>query len=97
MVCTIGPASRSVEGLAELLEAGMTLARFDLTWGSLDYHKQSLRNLSQAMQDTGILCAAIVDIVGREVPPPLSSERARAQVGTAGESARKHTATCGAC
>mmetsp|Transcript_1064 Transcript_1064/g.3258 ORF Transcript_1064/g.3258 Transcript_1064/m.3258 type:complete len:747 (+) Transcript_1064:279-2519(+) len=67
VVCTLGPASRSVERMIELLEAGMTLARVDLTWGSLDYHKQSLRNLSEAMQQTGMLCAVIIDIVGREV------------------------------
>lgn len=67
VVCTLGPSSRSVEALVELLEAGMTLARVDLTWGSVDYHKQTLRNLSVAMHKTHILCAVIVDISGRQV------------------------------
>lgn len=52
----------------ELLEAGMTMARVDLTWGSVNYHKQTLRNLSAAMRKTHILCAVVVDISGRQVP-----------------------------
>jgi pyruvate kinase len=38
-----------------------------LQWGSLDYHKQSLRNLLEASQKTKQLCAVILDTVGREL------------------------------
>lgn len=38
-----------------------------LQWGSLDYHKQSLRNLQEASHRTRQLCAVILDTVGREL------------------------------
>lgn len=36
-------------------------------WGSVDYHKQSLKNLQKASQQTRRMCAVILDIVGREL------------------------------
>lgn len=36
-------------------------------WGSLEYHKQSLRNLQMATQKTKLMCAVILDTVGREL------------------------------
>ena len=42
-------------------------ARMCLQWGSLEYHKQSLRNLQAATQKTKSLCAVILDTVGREL------------------------------
>lgn len=39
VVCTLGPKSRSVEMLEELLRAGMSVARFNFSHGSHDYHQ----------------------------------------------------------
>lgn len=39
VVCTLGPKSRSVEVLSELLKAGMSVARFNFSHGSHDYHQ----------------------------------------------------------
>lgn len=39
MVCTLGPASRAVEVIEELLRAGMNVARFNFSHGSHEYHK----------------------------------------------------------
>ena len=38
-----------------------------MQWGSVDYHKQSLRNLQKASQQTKRMCAVILDTVGREL------------------------------
>ena len=64
---TLGPASREVDVLVKLLEAGTTSARVDLTYGSTEYHKQSLRNLQTAVRKTRRLCAVILDTMGREL------------------------------
>ncbi|KAK9908291.1 hypothetical protein WJX75_005628 [Coccomyxa subellipsoidea] len=67
VIATLGPSCRDVDTLVSLLESGLAAARVDLTWGSLEYHKQSLRNLQAATQKTKHLCAVILDTVGREL------------------------------
>ncbi|GBG00331.1 pyruvate kinase [Raphidocelis subcapitata] len=69
LVCTIGSACNSVETLSELLEAGMTLARFDLSYapGDLAFHQTGYDNLQAAMQRTRKLCAAVMDTQGPEI------------------------------
>ena len=61
IVCTLGPASRSVEMIERLLRAGMNVARFNFSHGSHAYHQETLDNLRTAMINTGILCAVMLD------------------------------------
>jgi pyruvate kinase len=63
----VGPACQSVEALCELLEAGATCARIDLTWAPIEYHRISLQNLQEAMRRTRRLCAVMLDSLGREL------------------------------
>ncbi len=53
--------------MSKMLVAGVTCARLDLTWGSLQFHQTSLKNLSAAMKATKKLCSVWVDTVGREI------------------------------
>ncbi|EFJ41139.1 cytosolic pyruvate kinase [Volvox carteri f. nagariensis] len=67
VVCTLGPKSRSVEVLEELLRAGMSVARFNFSHGSHDYHQETLDNLRIAMNNTKLMCAAMLDTKGPEI------------------------------
>lgn len=67
IVCTLGPASRSVEMIEKLLKAGMNVARFNFSHGTHQYHQETLDNLRTAMQNTGILCAVMLDTKGPEI------------------------------
>ncbi|KAK8477866.1 hypothetical protein V6N13_131460 [Hibiscus sabdariffa] len=67
IVCTLGPASRSVEMIERLLKAGMNVARFNFSHGSHAYHQETLDNLRTAMLNTGILCAVMLDTKGPEI------------------------------
>ena len=38
VICTLGPNSRDTKVLEALLDAGMTAARFDFSWGSRRFY-----------------------------------------------------------
>ncbi|KAK9840140.1 hypothetical protein WJX74_004030 [Apatococcus lobatus] len=67
VIATLGPSCHEYEVLVEMLQAGMSCARVDLTWGPVEYHMQSLRNLQRAVRKTRRLCAIIIDTLGREL------------------------------
>ncbi|KAH7692215.1 Pyruvate kinase protein [Dioscorea alata] len=67
IVCTLGPASRSVPMLEKLLRAGMNVARFNFSHGTHEYHQETLDNLRIAMGNTQILCAVMLDTKGPEI------------------------------
>jgi pyruvate kinase len=67
LVCTLGPASRSVPMLEKLLRAGMNVARFNFSHGTHEYHQETLDSLRQAMHNTGIICAVMLDTKGPEI------------------------------
>ncbi|QDZ20384.1 pyruvate kinase [Chloropicon primus] len=59
--------SRSVEVLEELLRSGMSVARFNFSHGSHEYHQETLDNLRIAMHNTGQMCAVMLDTKGPEI------------------------------
>ncbi|KIZ01098.1 hypothetical protein MNEG_6861 [Monoraphidium neglectum] len=65
---TIGPASQDVDTLRAMLRAGMSLARINLTWGPLDFHRRTLANLQTATRLEQRLCGVVVGTSGREIP-----------------------------
>ena len=67
VICTLGPNSREVKVLEALLEAGMTAARFDFSWGSKKYHQETLDNLREACRNKRKLCGVIMDTKGPEI------------------------------
>ena len=67
IVCTLGPSSRTVDDLEKLLFAGMSVARFNFSHGTHEYHLESLTNLRQACVNTGKVCAVLLDTKGPEI------------------------------
>ncbi|XP_072088540.1 pyruvate kinase 1, cytosolic isoform X3 [Arachis hypogaea] len=67
IVGTLGPKSRSVDVISQCLEAGMSVARFDFSWGDPEYHQETLENLKAAIKSTKKLCAVMLDTVGPEL------------------------------
>ncbi|KAL0298965.1 UNVERIFIED_CONTAM: Pyruvate kinase, cytosolic [Sesamum radiatum] len=59
IIGTLGPNSRSVEVISGCLKAGMSVARFDFSWGDAEFHQETLENLKVAIKTTKKLCAAV--------------------------------------
>ncbi|GAB4836325.1 hypothetical protein Ancab_001240 [Ancistrocladus abbreviatus] len=67
IVGTLGPKSRSVDTISSCLKAGMSVARFDFSWGDAEFHQETLENLKTAIKSTKKLCAVMLDTIGPEL------------------------------
>ncbi|KAA9017036.1 pyruvate kinase [Niallia endozanthoxylica] len=67
IVCTIGPASESVEMLTQLMEAGMNVARLNFSHGNYTEHGERIQNIREAAQITGKNIAILLDTKGPEI------------------------------
>ena len=64
IVATIGPASRSLPILKEMICAGMNVARLNFSHGEFDEHRENIENIRAAAQATGRPVAIMGDLSG---------------------------------
>jgi pyruvate kinase len=67
IVCTIGPATASLENMRKLVNAGMDVARINRSHGSAEEHKQVYLNVRQAAEEAGRNVAVLVDLQGPKI------------------------------
>lgn len=67
IVCTIGPASESVETLVQLINAGMNVARLNFSHGDFEEHGERIKNIKKASEKTGQTVAILLDTKGPEI------------------------------
>ena len=67
IVCTIGPASESIEKLTQLIEAGMNVARLNFSHGNYEEHGERIRNIREAAEKTNKTIAILLDTKGPEI------------------------------
>ena len=67
IVCTMGPAVDSAEKVRELIDAGMNMARLNLSHGGYPEHQSRLDQVRQAAKEAGVPVAILVDLQGPKI------------------------------
>ncbi|WP_314061856.1 pyruvate kinase [uncultured Vagococcus sp.] len=67
IVCTIGPASETVEMLVDLMNAGMNVCRLNFSHGDFEEHGNRIKNIREASKISGHRVAILLDTKGPEI------------------------------
>jgi pyruvate kinase len=67
IVATLGPATSSYENLRAIIEAGVDVARMNLSHGSYAVHEEVYANVRRAAEDSGRAVAVLVDLQGPKI------------------------------
>jgi pyruvate kinase len=67
IVCTIGPATETVEKLTSLVNAGMNVMRLNFSHGDFAEHQMRIDNLRQVMKKTGKTIGIMQDLGGPKI------------------------------
>jgi pyruvate kinase len=67
IVATLGPATSSYDQIRAIIEAGVDVARMNLSHGSYDVHEEVYRNVRKAAEDLGKPVGVFVDLQGPKI------------------------------
>ncbi|MDP5274412.1 pyruvate kinase [Chengkuizengella axinellae] len=67
IVCTIGPASESLEKTKELIVAGLNVGRLNFSHGDFEEHGNRIKNIRKACEDLNKTVAILLDTKGPEI------------------------------
>src|SRR5688500_2341256 len=74
IVCTLGPAVSSPERIRALIDAGMDVARLNLSHGEYADHEEIYRHIRAASDETGHAVGILVDLQGPKIRTGRFSE-----------------------
>lgn len=67
IVCTIGPACSSEETLKKMMLAGMNVARFNMSHGTHDSHRELIDKVKKIRFELGLPVSIMIDTKGPEI------------------------------
>ncbi|WP_270887911.1 pyruvate kinase [Pedococcus sp. 5OH_020] len=67
IVCTLGPAVSTPERIRALVDAGMDVARLNLSHGAYAEHEEIYRSIRKASDDSGHAVGIVVDLQGPKI------------------------------
>jgi pyruvate kinase len=101
IVCTLGPATDSYDQIKALVDAGMDVARFNLSHGSHAEHEERYQRVRKAADETGRSVGILADLqgpkirLGRFTEGPVLLERGDTFTITVEEGAEGNRELCG--
>lgn len=67
IVATLGPATSSYENIRAIIDAGVDVARMNLSHGTYAVHEEVYANVRKAAEDSGRAVAVMVDLQGPKI------------------------------
>lgn len=67
IIATIGPVSKDIEVMRGMIEAGMSLARLNFSWGTHEEHRQFVADIRKASAEMGKGVPVIQDLSGPRI------------------------------
>ncbi|HEX7572183.1 MAG TPA: pyruvate kinase, partial [Bacteroidota bacterium] len=67
IVCTLGPASSSVGTLVDLIQSGVGVMRLNFSHGTQEQHIEVLKNVHQAVEQSGVVVSVLQDLQGPKI------------------------------
>ncbi|MDK1343644.1 pyruvate kinase [Streptomyces sp. 378] len=101
IVCTLGPATDSYDQIKDLVDAGMDVARFNLSHGGHAEHEERYHRVRKAADETGRSVGLLADLqgpkirLGRFTEGPVLLERGDTFTITVEEGVEGDGHTCG--
>ncbi len=79
VVCTLGPSSSSPDVIRQMVDAGMSMARINMSHGTRESHRTVIERVRAAAEDAGRSVPILVDLAGPkirvgELDEPISLE-----------------------
>lgn len=67
IICTMGPSTEDIEVLKALVQAGMNIARLNLSHGTHDYHRKMFTNIRKVSQELKKFIGIMIDLQGPKI------------------------------
>ncbi|MDH7515298.1 MAG: pyruvate kinase [Bacteroidota bacterium] len=67
IVCTLGPSSATTKTLRDLIDAGMDVARLNISHGTHEEHGRVIESVREASRQTGKEIAVLLDLQGPKI------------------------------
>ena len=67
IICTIGPASDSIETIEKLIKSGMDIARLNFSHGTHEYHKENIKKIREVSDKLSYFVPIIGDLQGPKI------------------------------
>lgn len=74
IVATIGPATEEESTLAQLIKAGMSMARFNTKHGTPEWHLERMKRVRKVANEMGVHISILLDLQGPEIRINLPGE-----------------------